>query len=83
MGVGVELPVNVARSTDIEINLTGAQYEGIVNGTMHFYLFVVVNFRDEPTPSGKTNLASVCSHFTKNTTTGRVCLGHIESRLQN
>jgi hypothetical protein len=83
MGVGIEIPINVGRAIDLEINLTDAQYDSIVNGTMHFYLFVVAVFRDELTPSGKTNLSSVCTHFTKNTTAGLVCLSHTESRLEN
>ena len=67
----------------IDINLTEAQYDGINNGSLHFYLFVVAAFKDEITPSGKTNLASLCGHFTKNTTTSLVCLTHEEFRYQD
>jgi hypothetical protein len=83
MGSGTEIPVNVPRLMQIDINLTEAQYDGINNGTLHFYLFVVTAFKDELTLSGKLNLATMCTHFTKNTTTGLVCIGHSESRYTN
>jgi hypothetical protein len=83
IGNGMEIPINVGHTTDAPINLSDAQFDAIMNGTAYFYIFAVANFRDELTPSGKINLASVCSYFNKNTTTGLACLSHIESRLQN
>ena len=83
IGNGMEIPINIGHTTDVPINLSDAEYDAIINGTAHFYIFVVANFRDETTPSGKINLASICSHFSKNTTTGLACLSHIDSRLQN
>jgi hypothetical protein len=84
MGSGLETSVGMNRTVDIDLpNLTDAQYDNIINGTAYLYVVVVINFRDEVTPSDKTNLASVCTHFSKNTESGLACFSHTESRIQN
>src|SRR4051794_32179773 len=84
MGSGMEVPVNFGHITEFEFpNLTDQQYDSIINGMMNFYLVVITSFKDELTPSGRTNIASVCTRFIKNTNAGFACSSHIESRLQN
>jgi len=83
LGTGIELPVNGGRTIDLEIRITDAQYDGIIDGTLRLYVFSVAVFSDEMTAPGKTNLASVCNHFSKKTDLGFICLSHTESRLQN
>lgn len=82
LGAGVELPVNMGRNVFFDISLTDAQYDGVIGGTMHLYVVTAVLFRDELTPSGKTNLASACSRFSKSSTDPFLCLTHNESRIE-
>jgi hypothetical protein len=83
LGKGIDVPINNGRTFDIDLNLTDAQYDSIIDGTMQLYFTVVEVFTDELAPSGKTYLASDCSRFNKKTDTAVVCTGHHEARLQN
>jgi hypothetical protein len=74
-GSGVEVLPNNGRTVNIEIKLSDAQYDSIISGAVHLYLFTVMSFTDELTPPGEKNIASLCTHFDKKTTVGLVCLG--------
>ncbi|MGA8820858.1 MAG: hypothetical protein WB624_26505 [Xanthobacteraceae bacterium] len=81
VGTGIDFLKGGGRSMSVDLKLSDKQLDDMLANKTYVYLFFLIAFKDETTPTGKYFVASLCVHYQGSLSTSKICFGHNESRL--
>lgn len=81
IGEGLEILKNSSRNLSAPLPLRNEQYDAVIAGTHHLYMFTAMSFTDDLTPPQRQQLSSACFHFIRKLAEPMVCNGYTRPRF--